>query len=204
MIKVAILCKNSLFCESLSLALANDSEVELLNTSLRPVDEIVKSSPDIVMVDSDLFHEVLPRLSGSEAKVLVLGGEKMLGNGFNPFLFDNVIGVLGSTTSVDMLRKALKAAANGEVWINRKDIKGVISSIQNFFRNIERQGISKREKEIIKFVAKGYTNKEIAEALHISEQTVKCHLSRIYKKLGINNRLHLALYYFHSLLPING
>lgn len=103
-----------------------------------------------------------------------------------------------------MLKKALKAASNGEVWINRKDIKGVISSIQSFFKNLETHGISKREKEVIKFVAKGYTNKEIAEVLHISEQTVKCHLSRIYKKLGINNRLHLALYYLHSLLPING
>ncbi len=203
MIRVAVLCRNSLFCESLSLAFRNDPEVELLNTSIEPVEDIVKSSPEIVIVDAGMFHEVLPAFANSPIKILILG-ENIFEDGLNPFLFENVIGIIGSSTTIAMLKKALKAVANGEVWINRKDIRGVISSIQAFFKNLEKQGISKREREVIKYVAKGYTNREIAEALHISEQTVKCHLSRIYKKLGINNRLHLALYYLHSLLPTNG
>jgi DNA-binding NarL/FixJ family response regulator len=55
-------------------------------------------------------------------------------------------------------------------------------------------GLTAREIEIVRMIAKGFRNKEIAESLFISEGTVKVHLHSIYTKLRLNNRLALALY----------
>ena len=60
--------------------------------------------------------------------------------------------------------------------------------------------LSEREKEIVQLVAQGYRNKEIGEKLFISEQTVKNHLHNIFDKLGVSDRLELALYAIHHRL----
>jgi DNA-binding NarL/FixJ family response regulator len=58
----------------------------------------------------------------------------------------------------------------------------------------DRRELSQREREVVSLVASGYRNKEIANKLFISEQTVKTHLSNIFQKLEISDRLELALY----------
>jgi two-component system nitrate/nitrite response regulator NarL len=58
--------------------------------------------------------------------------------------------------------------------------------------------LTDREREIAYLVSRGYRNKEIAEALEISEQTVKNHLRNIFEKLGVADRLSLALYTINS------
>jgi DNA-binding NarL/FixJ family response regulator len=58
--------------------------------------------------------------------------------------------------------------------------------------------LSTREREIVALVAQGYKNKEMAEKMFISEQTVKNHLHNIFDKLGVSDRLELALYAIHK------
>ena len=58
----------------------------------------------------------------------------------------------------------------------------------------ERALLSPREHEIVSFVTQGFKNKEIAEKMFISEQTVKNHLCNIFDKLGVSDRLELALH----------
>ena len=60
--------------------------------------------------------------------------------------------------------------------------------------------LSAREREIVALVAQGYKNKEMAEKMFISEQTVKNHLHNIFDKLGVSDRLELALYAIHNNL----
>ena len=64
--------------------------------------------------------------------------------------------------------------------------------------------LSDREKQIVQHVAQGFRNKEIAEKLFISEQTVKNHLHNIFDKLGVSDRLELALYAIHHRLIQDG
>ena len=66
----------------------------------------------------------------------------------------------------------------------------------------ERSPLSAREREIVSLVAQGYKNKEMAEKMFISEQTVKNHLHNIFDKLGVSDRLELALYAIHKGLHI--
>lgn len=67
----------------------------------------------------------------------------------------------------------------------------------------ERSPLSQREREIVQLVAQGFKNKEMAEKMFISEQTVKNHLHNIFDKLGVSDRLELALYAIHKGLHIN-
>jgi len=60
--------------------------------------------------------------------------------------------------------------------------------------------LSTREREIVVLVAQGFKNKEMAERMFISEQTVKNHLHNIFDKLGVSDRLELALYAIHHNL----
>jgi len=67
-------------------------------------------------------------------------------------------------------------------------------------RDRERSPLSQREREIVSLVAQGFKNKEMAEKMFISEQTVKNHLHNIFDKLGVSDRLELALYAIHNNL----
>ena len=67
-------------------------------------------------------------------------------------------------------------------------------------RERERSPLSQREREIVALVAQGFRNKEMAEKMFISEQTVKNHLHNIFDKLGVSDRLELALYAIHNNL----
>ena len=60
--------------------------------------------------------------------------------------------------------------------------------------------MSDREKEVVQLVVQGFRNREIGEKLFISEQTVKNHLHSIFDKLGVSDRLELALYAIHHSL----
>ncbi len=61
--------------------------------------------------------------------------------------------------------------------------------------------VSRRESEIVSLVCQGFRNKEIAAKLFIAEDTVKSHLSHIYDKFGVSDRMHLVLYAIESGLP---
>jgi DNA-binding NarL/FixJ family response regulator len=56
------------------------------------------------------------------------------------------------------------------------------------------QALTPREYQVAKFVARGSSNKQIADVLSITEQTVKNHMQSIYRKLGVNNRVELTIY----------
>jgi DNA-binding NarL/FixJ family response regulator len=66
-----------------------------------------------------------------------------------------------------------------------------------------RSPLSNREREIVALVAQGYRNREMAEKLFISEQTVKNHLHNVFDKLGVSDRLELALYAIHKGLHLS-
>lgn len=106
-------------------------------------------------------------------------------------ILKGVVGVLPASADSDLLKKALKAVFSGELWLDRHTIMKLVSAMKS---NEGNSCLAKREREIVHLVSQGYKNKEMAQKLNISEQTVKSHCSRIYKKLGVSDRLQLALY----------
>jgi two-component system, NarL family, nitrate/nitrite response regulator NarL len=115
-------------------------------------------------------------------------------------------GILEKQTSSQLLLKSIRAVAAGEYWVGRGNIPDLIECMRNSTapagsrRRVNGYRLTPREIEIIKAIADGSTNKEIAEKFRISEQTVKHHLTSIFGKVGVSNRLELALFAMHNPL----
>jgi two-component system, NarL family, nitrate/nitrite response regulator NarL len=118
-------------------------------------------------------------------------------------------GIVPKTTSTELLLKSIRKVHAGEIWLDRMSTADVIRRLsKKGSGNVAaRQGLrdqgaalSTREREIVGLIAQGFKNKDMAERLFISEQTVKNHLHNIFDKLGVSDRLELALYAIHHKL----
>ena len=111
-------------------------------------------------------------------------------------------GVVLKQSATAILLKSIHRVHAGEIWLDNRMIAEVINAFSTSESDARRGKplVSDREKEIVQLVAQGFHNKEIGEKLFISEQTVKNHLHNIFDKLGVSDRLELALYVIHHRL----
>ncbi|HEX5423953.1 MAG TPA: response regulator transcription factor [Candidatus Acidoferrales bacterium] len=112
-------------------------------------------------------------------------------------------GVVLKQSASDLLLKSIHKVYDGEIWLDNRMTAEVIDAFKKSAEagiRREKPLLSDREKEIVQLVAQGFRNREIGEKLFISEQTVKNHLHNIFDKLGVSDRLELALYAIHHRL----
>lgn len=112
-------------------------------------------------------------------------------------------GVVLKQSATELLVKSIHRVHAGEIWLDNRMTAEVMRAFTKSAEagpRREKPLLSDREKEIVQLVAQGYRNKEIGEKLFISEQTVKNHLHNIFDKLGVSDRLELALYAIHHRL----
>jgi DNA-binding NarL/FixJ family response regulator len=120
-------------------------------------------------------------------------------------------GILSKDAAVSLIEKSIVKVHAGEIWLDSNTTAAVIRQFAspsdfpavhspNGKPSRERAQLSQREREIIVLIAQGYKNKEIAEKMFITEQTVKNHLHNVFDKLGVSDRLELALYAIHNSL----
>jgi DNA-binding NarL/FixJ family response regulator len=118
-------------------------------------------------------------------------------------------GIVPKKTSTELLLKSIRKVHAGEIWLDRMSTADVIRRLSKkgsgnvaARQGLREQGaaLSTREREIVGLIAQGFKNKDMAERLFISEQTVKNHLHNIFDKLGVSDRLELALYAIHHKL----
>jgi DNA-binding NarL/FixJ family response regulator len=109
-------------------------------------------------------------------------------------------GYVGKDQKLEVLAKAITCVHRGEHWIERRLVskiieQGVLASCDNLLHEPELPGeLTPREREVLMCLVKGHSNREIGEALYISEKTVKTHLGNIYAKLNITKRVEAILY----------
>jgi two-component system, NarL family, nitrate/nitrite response regulator NarL len=116
-------------------------------------------------------------------------------------------GVVLKQSASDLLLKSIRKVSDGEIWLDNRMTAEVIDAFKKSAEAGQRREkplLSDREKEIVQLVAQGFRNREIGEKLFISEQTVKNHLHNIFDKLGVSDRLELALYAIHHRLIEQG
>lgn len=101
-------------------------------------------------------------------------------------------GVIDTGTTPELFLKALEAIRSGQVWIDNRKIKALIHHPEAARRPSARESLSKRERDIVLLISQGLRNRQIAERLCVSEQTVKAHLSRIFKKCSVTSRAQLV------------
>jgi two-component system, NarL family, nitrate/nitrite response regulator NarL len=91
---------------------------------------------------------------------------------------------------------------SGQYWIGNQAVANLVQTLKQHKSTAKsarpkNYGLTPREFEVTKAVVSGYPNKEIAAQMAISEQTVKHHITSIFDKLGVYNRLELTLFVFH-------
>jgi NarL family two-component system response regulator YdfI len=112
-------------------------------------------------------------------------------------------GYLLKDSGREALFDAIRAAARGESLLPSSVIEKVIAHLSEP-RTAKTEALSEREQEVLTFLAQGAANKEIAHRLHITERTVKAHVTSIFNKLGVNSRAEaVAVAMRHGLLSLD-
>ena len=204
------------------LALEDDFEVVAQAQDGRQVlDVLQQHEPDILLLDLKMPGldglATLQRLQIAKNKtrviVLTASDDK---NEFVQAMKLGTSGIVLKQTATELLIKSIRKVHAGEIWLDSHTTAAVIRqfvandevqqpAVQSMpaappQRERERSPLSQREREIVALVAQGFKNKEMAEKMFISEQTVKNHLHNIFDKLGVSDRLELALYAIHNNL----
>jgi two-component system, NarL family, nitrate/nitrite response regulator NarL len=109
-------------------------------------------------------------------------------------------GVVLKESATQLLLKSIRAVVAGETWIGRDSVHDLVQYLRAGDGVPPREGPAKgfgltpREQDIVETIVAGYSNREIARHLSISEDTVKNHLTNVFDKLGVSSRLELALF----------
>lgn len=147
------------------------------------------SQSDITLVDYFTLSRI-PKECFERSKVILVDTGIDRETIASLFVVKNIKGVIDSHADISLLCKAIRVVHEGQVWIDNLTIKTLLT--QNVSsKMINGVKLSERETSIIKLVGEGYRNKEVASLLCISEQTVKTHLNRIFRKLNVTNRAEL-------------
>jgi two-component system, NarL family, response regulator LiaR len=202
MIKVLVVDDHPIFRRGLCAEINLDPDMKVIaeaKDGLEAVEFATRLNPDVVLMDA-----VMPRKNGIEATAEIVKN--------NPYV--RVL-ILTSFSEDERMLAAVKAGAMGYILKDRhpeevlqaiRDLYNGKSSLDpNIARNLLRDLpprreiqsesiLTKREMEVMKFVAHGVPNKEIARKLHVEEATVRSHVGNILGKLDLANRSQLILY----------
>jgi DNA-binding NarL/FixJ family response regulator len=107
-------------------------------------------------------------------------------------------GVFCRSGSFEALCKCIRCVYEGQVWAGSADLQFVLDALVEHGATSPRtrssRPLSKREEQITRLVAEGYSNRQISERLDLSEHTIKNYLFRVFEKLGVSTRVGLTLY----------
>ena len=105
-------------------------------------------------------------------------------------------GCVSNASDLDTLLKAIGAIDRGEIWVSRRVASRLISKLSEPRDTPNSNGLTPQEWKVLGLLASGTRNKEIANRLGVSENTIKTHLYTIYRKINVDCRLAATLYYF--------
>ncbi len=203
MINVMIADDHAMIREGLRNLLELDGEIRVVEEAFDGEDCILKLReriPDVLLLDINMpvmnGLEVLERIKELHMKVKVL--VLTVHNEVEYLLRAVDLGINGyllKDSDFDDLRKAIMAVSRGDTYI-QESLMPLLESKMTQRTDEEKKitDLTGREMEVLKHLAYGMYNKEIAETLHISERTVKNHVSSIFKKIDVNDRTQAAVF----------
>ena len=190
-------------------AASAEHELELVTSIAALSERIGASEPAAILLDSELLDKPLERQVGEivnvagAARVIVLTPV---------FIEDEEIALLKAGAKgccrrgidPESLQQVLSVTSNGGVWVTRSLLPRLVSELRKYVDAHRKPAetpaddslaeLTQREREIVRLIVEGASNKEVASSLNISERTVKGHLSNVFQKLGVTDRLKLMLY----------
>jgi DNA-binding NarL/FixJ family response regulator len=208
-IRIVILDSHTLFRAGVRRIIESQPGMEVVGEAgslIESLEIITNLKPDIILVELNLTGQpeldILSSLvKASEGTRLILVTGTSDPKVHQKVVEDGAVGVVYKTQPPEVLIKAIEKVYAGEVWLERSLIANVLSRLSRNHSagkvDPETESItrlSEREKEVVKLIGKGLKNKRISTELCISETTVRHHLTSIYSKLGVSDRLELLVY----------
>ncbi|APW64761.1 hypothetical protein LPB137_02320 [Poseidonibacter parvus] len=190
--RIIFISPNRLLHEQWSKAIEHQIKVSNLYFE-KEIKDFVFFKEDIVLFDYDNLKEYLSFTLIS--KVLCLSSKLDNIKGFK-LLKQGVKGYGNNYMTPMNLKEAIKVIKSDKVWVNPDLMSFIIenSTLSNLVKYDDKiDELSQRELDVSKFVSKGFTNKEIAHELNITERTIKAHISTVFQKLQIKDRVTLGI-----------
>ena len=166
--------------------------------------KVAQCNPDVLLLDL-----AMPRMNGFEtlralSKTSSAVKTILLAAAIEPVdaleaLRCGARGIVLKESATQVLFKAIRAVIQGEYWLGSGGVSQLVDALRIAKEQVADQGrknfqLTTRELDIVAAICAGANNKRIAAEFHISEQTVKNHLTAIFDKTGVANRLELALF----------
>ncbi len=210
-IRVVVADDHAIFREGVRKLLESAGDIAVVGeagTGEEAVRLVTRLKPDILLLDLRMPGRdglaVLEELNGdlAQTRVILVADEEHEHELVRAMRL-GARGIVWKQSASALLIKSIRKVHAGEIWLDNRMTAEVIDAFKKSTESStrrEKTALSPREREIVQLVAQGYRNREIAEKLFISEQTVKNHLHNIFDKLGVSDRLELALYAIHHRL----
>ncbi len=211
-IDLILATSNRLFREGIATIVKEDNSIEIVSEVSNPL-EVIQSvreySFDILLMSVDIkglnLKKVLQMVKKkNNGKVLVIVDRQYDEDELVNAISLGLRGYVLKDANSSLLRKAIKAVHEGQLWVERSIMGKAIDVISNPQAKRKRSHSSRlydltdSELNIVKMVASGDSNQEIAKNLYLSEKTVKFHLYKVFKKLSLKSRSQLILHCFRN------
>ena len=213
LIRIVIADDHAIFRDALQALLEAEKDFRVIGNvgdGRAAVSLVRELRPDILLLDVAMPHvdgiEALRQISeaGSPTRVILLSGAIEKADIVTAIQL-GARGLVLKESGAAVLLKGIRGVMSGQYWIGREAVSNLLEVLRSLISrggNAPRNefGLTAREIEIVGAVVAAYGNKEIAQRFQISEKTVKHHLTNIFDKLGVSNRLELALLAVHHRL----
>ena len=199
-IRLLLLDDHALFRAGLSRLLATEPDFHLAAqcaTSAEALDALARQTIDLVLLDYDLGQEHgfefirRARDAGYAGRIFIVtagmsdaDSVRALGHG--------ACGIFLKTSPPAQLSEAIRKVMAGETWIDERCIQALVRAVDRSGEVERRRQLTERERDVLKGVFEGLSNKEIAAKLNISEGSVKSALQQLFVKTGVRTRSQLV------------
>ena len=207
-IQVVFADNHPLILSGLRSAVADHSDISIVAECLdreRALNAVRNHFPDVLLLSAELLQGNLDALQQLVADMQETTHVILLTSRHDPEFLGEALrsgarGVFQCNKPVHFIPQAIRKVTNGGLWFERAHAEHVLDRLVS--RRNETQdpedhkiaAVTAREREVIGLICKGLKNREISEQLHISEVTVSHHLTSIFRKLEVSDRISLILY----------
>ena len=199
-IRILIVDDHTLFRESLTRLLEADTDFQVAHVCASVQEAIATIQAmdiDVVLLDYDLSGELGNRFLIQSKLVSFTGRVLMVTSGMSDgeifrAIEDGVAGIFLKNSPLAELIQAISRVTKGETWIDPGVAKTLIRTVRQPSGSMAHETISDRERDVVRGILEGLSNKEISLRLSVSESTVKASLQQLFARSGVRTRSQLV------------